>query len=93
VFANGVIGGPFHRICDALAINVPAGVKIPQAALLHALKEAGWIDVGRINSKEYQNKKHIFAAPDVLSKYSKSDLRSLAEELPKSSIMPSIGKN
>jgi hypothetical protein len=93
VFASGVIGGPFHRICDALAVNVPAGVKIPQAALLHALKEAGWIDVGRINSKEYQNKKHIFAAPDVLAKYNKADLRRMAEELPKSGFMPSIGTN
>jgi hypothetical protein len=93
VFANGVIGGPFHRICDALAINVPAGVKIPQAALLHALKEAGWVDVGRINSKEYQNKKHIFVAPDVLPKYNKADLRRMAEELPKPSTMSNLGKN
>ena len=92
VFANGVIGGPFHRICDALAINVPAGVKIPQAALLHALKEAGWVDIGRVHSVEYPTKKHIFAAPDVRQR-NKSDLRRLAEELPKSSIMPSIGKN
>jgi len=92
VFANGVIGGPFHRICDALAINVPAGVKIPQAALLHALKEAGWVDMGRIASTEYSTKKHIFVAPDV-KKGNKSDLRRLAEDLPKSSIMPSIGKN
>jgi phage terminase small subunit len=72
---------------------VPAGVKIPQAALLHALKEAGWIDVGRLNSKEYQNKKHIFAAPEALKKYSKAELRRMAEELPKSGIMPNLGKN
>jgi hypothetical protein len=93
VFASGVIGGPFHRICDALAINVPSGIKVPQAALLHALKEAGWIDVGRINSKDYMNKKHIFAAPDALQKHSKTELRRMAEELPKNSIMPNIGKN
>jgi hypothetical protein len=93
VFAEGVIGGPFHRICDALAVNVPAGVKIPQAALLHALKEAGWVDMGRINSKEYTNKKHVFAAPEALKKYSKTDLRRMVEEVPKSGFMPSIGKN
>jgi hypothetical protein len=93
VFADGVIGGPFHRICDALAINVPSGVKIPQAALLHALKEAGWIDVGRINSKEYQNKKHIYAAPEALEKHSKAELRRMVEELPKNSILPPLGRN
>jgi hypothetical protein len=93
VFASGVIGGPFHRICDALAINVPAGVKIPQAALLHALKEAGWVDMGRLNSKEYLNKKHIFVAPDLVKKYNKVDLRRMAEELPKPSTMSNLGKN
>ena len=92
VFADGVIGGPFHRICDALAVNVPAGVKIPQAALLHALKEAGWVDMGRIASVEYPTKKHIFVAPDM-KKRNKSDLRRKIEELPKSGFMPSIGKN
>ena len=93
VFASGVIGGPFHRICDALAINVPAGVKVPQAALLHALKEAGWIDMGRLNSKDYPTKKHIFVAPDLVKKHGKSELRRMAEELPKNSIMPNIGRN
>ena len=93
VFADGVIGGPFHRICDALAINVPAGVKIPQAALLHALKEAGWVDMGRIGSTEMPTKKHIFVAPDIVKKHSKSELRRMAEELPKPSTMSNLGKN
>jgi hypothetical protein len=92
VFSEGVIGGPFHRICDALAVNVPAGVKIPQAALLHALKEAGWIDMGRIGSTDYPTKKHIFISPEIKER-NKSDLRRKAEELPKSGFMPSIGKN
>jgi hypothetical protein len=93
VFADGVIGGPFHRICDALAINVPAGVKIPQAALLHALKEAGWIDMGRIGSTELPTKKHIFAAPDIVKQRSKSDLRRMADEMPKPTTMSNLGKN
>jgi hypothetical protein len=93
VFASGVIGGPFHRICDALAINVPAGVKVPQAALLHALKEAGWVDVGRINSKEFTNKKHVFVAPDLVKKHSKIELRRLAEELPKNGTFSNLGRN
>ena len=81
VFSDGVIGGPFHRICDALAINVPSGIKVPQAALLHALKEAGWIDMGRLNSKDYQTKKHIFVAPDLVKKHGKSELRRMAESI------------
>jgi len=93
VFADGVIGGPFHRICDALAINVPAGVKVPQAALLHALKEAGWIDIGRVHSVAYPTKKHIYAAPDAIEKHSKSDLRRMAEELPKNNTLTKLGRN
>ena len=93
VFSTGVIGGPFHRICDALVANVPAGVKIPQAALLHALKEANWVDMGRIGSSELPTKKHIFVAPDCAQGYSKSDLRRMAEELPKNSFLPGLTKN
>jgi hypothetical protein len=72
---------------------LPVGIKVPPAALLHALKEAGWVDMGRINSKDFMNKKHIFAAPEVIQKYSKAELRRMAEVLPNSSIMPTLGKN
>ena len=81
-FAPGVVGSPFHAICDRLAGSAPSGVKVPQAALLHALKEAGWVDVGRVGSQQYQTKKHLFAAPDVAETYSKSDLRRMVEEPP-----------
>jgi hypothetical protein len=80
-FAKGVIGSPFHNICDRLAGQAPSGVKVPQAALLHALKEAGWIDKGRIKSRDYDTKKHVFCAPD-LDDVSKSELRRLVEENP-----------
>jgi hypothetical protein len=56
-------------------------VKVPQAALLHALKEAGWIDCGRLKSREFDTKKHIFAAPEM-SELAKSELRRLVEENP-----------
>ena len=79
-FAKGVIGSPFYAICDRLVAGAPAGVKIPQAALLHALKEAGWQDAGRIASGEYLTKKHIFGAPDVIAQHSKSELRRMLEE-------------
>jgi hypothetical protein len=80
-FAKGVIGSPFHSLCDRLAGQAPSGVKVPQAALLHALKEAGWIDKGRIKSREFDTKKHVFCAPD-LEDVSKSDLRRMVEENP-----------
>jgi hypothetical protein len=77
-FSKGVIGSPFHSLCDRLAGSAPAGVKVPQAALLHALKEAGWVDCGRLKSREYDSKKHIFCAPD-LADMGKSELRRAVE--------------
>lgn len=81
-FAKGVIGSPFHALCDRLAGVAPSGVKVPQAALLHALKEAGWIDCGRLASHDYPSKKHLFAAPDVYDTLKKSELRRAVEETP-----------
>ena len=78
LFARGVIASPFHTLCSDLAATSPSGVKVPQAALFHALKEAGWIDMGRIASADYTTKKQIFCAPD-LAGTSKSDLRRMVE--------------
>lgn len=79
-FSKGVVAGPFHALCDRLAALAPSGVKVPNAALLHALQEAKWVDVGRIGCTEYPTKKHIFADPAVAKKYSKSDLRRIVED-------------
>jgi hypothetical protein len=81
VFAKGVVGSPFHSICEAITPYVPAGVKVPQAALLHALREAGWVDKGRIQSADYTSKKHVFCAPE-LTTYSKAELRRMCEPAP-----------
>jgi hypothetical protein len=81
-FSRGVIGSPFHSLCDRLAGSAPSGVKIPQAALLHALKESGWHDCGRLMSRDYPSKKHIFCAPDLVDVLSKSELRRAVEEAP-----------
>jgi hypothetical protein len=81
-FAIGVIGSPFHSLCDRLAGAAPSGVKVPQAALLHALKEAGWIDCGRLASHDYPSKKHIFCAPDIKDSFNKSELRRAVESPP-----------
>ena len=81
-FAQGVIGSPFYRICERLAGSAPGGAKVPQAALLHAMKESGWVDLGRISSARHTTKKHMFAAPEMVDRYSKSVLRDMVEETP-----------
>ena len=78
-FAKGVVATPFFKLCQFLTVNAPGGVKIPQAALLHALKEAGWVDMGRIGSFEHSSKRHIYAAPDLARTQTKSYLRNLLE--------------
>ena len=75
-FAPGVIGSPFHLLCDRLTGMAPSGVKLPQAALLHALKECGWVDCGRVGSAAHQTKKHVFCAPELRTT-SKSELRRI----------------
>ena len=80
-FKLGVVASPFHTLCGRVAGGAPMGVKVPQAALLHALKEANWVDCGRLTSREYPNKKHIFCAPDM-TEVSKSDLRRMVESDP-----------
>jgi hypothetical protein len=78
-FAAGVIASPFHKLCSTLQQGAPGGVKVPQAALLHGLKEAGWIDLGAVKSAEFQTKKNIWAREDMVRTYSKSDLRRMVE--------------
>lgn len=81
-FARGVVASPFHALCDRVAGAAPSGVKIPQAALLHALKEAGWIDLGRVASGDLPSKKHLFCAPELMGTVSKSEMRRMVEESP-----------
>jgi hypothetical protein len=80
-FAAGVIGSPFHLLCDRLTGGAPGGVKVPQQALLHALKEAGWQDMGRLGAAGMPTKKHVFAAPDMLH-LNKSEMRRMVEAPP-----------
>lgn len=84
-FSKGVVGAPWHALCDRLQGSVQGSVKIVQPALLHALKEAGWVDMGRIASRDYLSKKHIFIAPDMVG-VPKSELRRMVEAAPPSSV-------
>ena len=80
-FAAGVIASPFYALCDRLAGAAPTGAKIPQVALLHALREAGWVDCGRLMSREFTTKKHVFCAPELAGR-PKTELRAMVEETP-----------
>lgn len=79
-FGEGVVAAPFYQLCDRLQGQAAPGVKLVPAALMHALKEAGWIDCGRLASREHSTKKHVFCAPE-LAGLSKSELRRLGEKV------------
>jgi hypothetical protein len=78
-FNKGVVGGPWFKVCNQLANAAPPGVKVPQSALLHALKEAGWKDLGMIDAPEYRTKKHVFVSPEM-AYHKKSELRRMVED-------------
>jgi len=84
-FSRGVVGAPWHALCDRLQGSAQGSVKVVQPALLHAFKEAGWVDMGRLKSRRYDNKKHIFAAPEMAD-MSRSELRDMVEAPPPSSV-------
>lgn len=81
-FSAGVVAAPFYSLCDRLQGGAPMGTRVVQQALLHALKEAGWIDMGRLASREFGTKKHIFCAPELADTATKSELRRMVEETP-----------
>ncbi|CAB5194936.1 hypothetical protein UFOVP171_38 [uncultured Caudovirales phage] len=78
-FAKGVISGPFSALCMRIQTATPGGQRIPKAALLHALAEAGWLDCGQISSREYPTRKQVYCAPS-LEHHTKSDLRRMVED-------------
>ena len=84
-FSAGVCGAPWHALCDRLQGQAPTGTKLVQGALLHAFKEAGWVDMGRLASRAHTTKKHIFCAPE-LQTLSRSDLRAMVEAAPVPSV-------
>ena len=77
-FAAGVIASPFSTLCSRIQAGNLSGIRIPKAALLHALAECGWLDCGLVSSREHPTKKQIYCAPQ-LAEYSKSDLRRMTE--------------
>ena len=78
-FATGVIAAPFHKVIDRLQALAPAGQRLTHHALQHCLQEAGWIDLGRIHSADFPSNRRVFAAPEIVEKHSKSEIRRLCE--------------
>ena len=85
-FSRGVVGAPWHALCDRLQGTAPNAVRVVQGALLHALKESGWVDCGRVKSRRYDSKKHIFCAPEMAD-MTRSDLRDMVETPPPSPML------
>jgi len=77
-FACGAVGGPWQSLCDRLTGLAPTGMKIPTNALMHAFREAGWLDMGLLKSRANVNKKHVFCAAELANK-SKTELRDLVQ--------------
>ena len=88
-FARGVIGSPFFALCDRLQGLAPTGVKVVSPALMHALREAGWVDCGRLHSREWPTRKHVFCHPQFAN-LTKSELRHMAED--KAPALSIVGK-
>ncbi len=80
-FSAGVVGGPWQSFCDRLQGMAPPGMKLPVAALLHAFREAGWVDMGLLKSRTHATKKHVFVAPDM-DAHSKTELRDMVQDPP-----------
>ena len=83
-FDRGVMGSPLHAAVDYLSDKRPHGAtfKVVQPALLHAMKEAGWRDMGRLASARHTTKKACWAAPWLLAAgATKSQLRDLLEDV------------
>ena len=81
-FSAGVVAAPFYTLCDRLQGGAPMGTRVVQQALLHALKEAGWVDMGRLRSRDFDARKHIICAPELAKSATKSELRRMVEETP-----------
>jgi hypothetical protein len=85
-FNAGAVGGPWQALCDRLTGQAPQGMKLPVAALMHAFREAGWVDMGLLKSRANTTKKHIYAAPDMVNK-TRSELRDLVQPENKTTLM------
>ena len=79
-FNVDILAGPWHEVIRQIAQSAPdtMKMKLVQPALLHALKETGWVDKGLCLSTTHKSKRHIFVRPE-LADVTKSKLRDAVE--------------
>ena len=77
-FAKGYVRSRWTGLIDRLQAAAPPNAKIYKLVLFHALKEAGWINRGRIHSREFPGNVDVWCAPEF-EDMPKSDLRRLVE--------------
>jgi len=79
-FNVDVIGGPWHTVLDKLNETVNNATRVVRPALLHALKEAGWVDKGLCYSSDFPSRKHCFVKPHMAD-WTRSDVRRALAEI------------
>jgi hypothetical protein len=79
-FSRGVVGSPWSGVLSDVAA-VTDGHKPSRETLFVALRESGWRDIGRVQSREYPTPKHLWIAPELADR-SKSDIRAMVEGKP-----------
>ncbi len=75
LFARGVIGSPWSDVIAELA-KVCQGPT--REMVFVALRESGWKDMGRVQSREFSTPKHAWVAPEY-AKRPKSEIRNMLE--------------
>lgn len=76
VFAAGAIASPLVSVLDKLAGVAPLNMQLNPHALRHALKEAGWVDLGQVKPYK-QVGRCVYCAPDMKDK-PKNELYEIA---------------
>jgi hypothetical protein len=77
-FSRGAVCAPWGPLLDRLQGQAPSSVKLYPAALFHAMREAGWVDKGRVHSRQHPTKKHLFCC-EQLAEANGAELRAIAE--------------
>jgi hypothetical protein len=83
-FRHGFACGPWQAVVDRLQDHAPQNVRLNVPALLHALSECGWVDVGLVKTKRYGTRRHIWLSPDWRG--TKTEARDAAETLHTASV-------
>ena len=91
-FNEDIIAGPWNTVIKDITKALPTdmNIRIVQPALLHALKEAGWVDKGLCMSSTNPSKRHIFVRPEQAN-ISKSQARDMVEPKARDNVVPIAG--